>query len=307
MVMRTPVANRTLDPAGTTSTSSPSVREIEDAVERVRTNSKRRFPGRLSLALLGGCVVAASLAPVSARATATDAAAEAEARYRLIPARNVFRLRPPPATPEPKIQQPALPKLILTGITTILDTKRVLLIMQAAGARPGEAGGETSLILAEGQREGPIEILQIDEANGRVQLKNSGTPMTLSFERDGRTLPATAAPTPAGGPAPRTDAPPGATRMQIPSNHPAPPPAANAPITAAGSPLPAGNAQPQQPLSAAAQAVSSDPSHPSRPSQAQPPLNAIEQAILIEAQRQFDSGNPNSNPSAQLLPPMPLR
>ncbi len=208
---------------------------------------------RLHSVLLGACV-ASSLAPDSASATATDAAAEAEARCRLICARNVFGLKPPPATPEPEIQQPALPKLVLTGITTILDTKRVLLMMQAVGARPGEPGRETSLILAEGQREGPIEILQIDENNGRVQLKNSGTPMTLSFEKDGRTLPATPAPTPA-----------------------------------------------------AAQAVSSDPSHPSRPSQAQPPLNAIEQAILIEAQRQFDSGNPNSNPSAQLLPPMPLR
>ena len=53
--------------------------------------------------VLLGVWAAASLGPGSARATATDAAAEAEARYRLIPARNVFHLKPAPEAREPEI------------------------------------------------------------------------------------------------------------------------------------------------------------------------------------------------------------
>src|SRR6266849_705060 len=113
-------------------------------------------------------------------------------QYEAIPERNAFGLRPPPEKPEFDNPPTQLPKIILTGITTILDNKRALMKVQPAVARPNEPAKELSLILTEGQREGDIEVLQIDEKAGSVRVRNSGTVMTLTFEKDGAKLPPTA-------------------------------------------------------------------------------------------------------------------
>lgn len=99
--------------------------------------------------------------------------------YRGIAARNVFGLAPPPllgSVPLPL----SLPRITLVGITTILQEKRALLKVQFP-ARPPEPGKEVSCILSVGQREGPIEVLAIDEGAGSVRVNNSGTEMLLSF------------------------------------------------------------------------------------------------------------------------------
>ena len=103
--------------------------------------------------------------------------------YTGIAARNVFGLGPlvtqPPGPP------PApLPRIMLVGITTILQDKRALLKVQFP-AQPPEPAKEVSCILTLGQREGPIEVLAIDETTGSVRVNNSGTEMLLSFARDG--------------------------------------------------------------------------------------------------------------------------
>src|SRR5689334_17760425 len=71
--------------------------------------------------------------------------------YASIPARNIFGLKP--------IEQvqvtnppPLLPKLVLTGITTILGNKRVLMKEVPPAGSPGATNKEESLILTEGQR-----------------------------------------------------------------------------------------------------------------------------------------------------------
>jgi hypothetical protein len=119
----------------------------------------------------------------SARAAVADAASNP---YQSILAGNVFRLKPlvvsiretPPV---------ALPKIILAGITTFPNGRSVLLKVRVP-AGTGEPAREWSCILTEGQRAGPVEVLQIDERAGSVKVNNSGTVMVLTFERDGPVL-----------------------------------------------------------------------------------------------------------------------
>jgi hypothetical protein len=103
--------------------------------------------------------------------------------YTGIAARNVFGLGPL-LTQTLRLPQAPLPKIRLFGITTILHDKRALLKVEFP-AQPPEPAKEVSCILSLGQREGPIEVLAIDETAGTVRVNNSGTEMLLSFASDG--------------------------------------------------------------------------------------------------------------------------
>jgi hypothetical protein len=126
------------------------------------------------------------------------AAAEAPDRpdelYQSIPERNPFGLRQATQPQKPQEQPAELPRVKLTGITTILGNKRAVLEVRSPAAKPGQPGvqgqpagqpptGE-SLILSEGQREGNIEMLQINEEAGTVRIVNSGQPVTITFEEE---------------------------------------------------------------------------------------------------------------------------
>src|SRR6267143_2959793 len=102
-----------------------------------------------------GIVASIALATV-AYAIVPDSSGQS---YNGIAERNLFGLRPPPppqAAPEPP--PPPLPKVILTGITT-MGYKRALLKVQFP-AKPGEPAKEDSFMLAEGQRDGVIEVVE---------------------------------------------------------------------------------------------------------------------------------------------------
>jgi hypothetical protein len=140
----------------------------------------------ISRTLLAGIVVA--LVGMQAEAIVSDNGA-----FEAIPNRNVFGLKPPQQAIITNLPV-ALPKLILQGITTILGNKRVLLREEPAaqaGPRMLPPTEARSLILTEGQADGDVEVLQIDENAGSVMVKNSGTLMTLTFEKDGPKLPNT--------------------------------------------------------------------------------------------------------------------
>src|SRR6266850_3328059 len=126
---------------------------------------------------IGG--IALGLLSLSASGIPTDSG------YQTIPEKNIFRLKElpveQPTNPEPKV---ALPKVFLTGITTIFGNKMALFRVQYP-ARPGEPAKEESLILAEGQRDGGIEVLGVDEVTKQVRVNNFGSEMTLTFEKDG--------------------------------------------------------------------------------------------------------------------------
>jgi hypothetical protein len=113
-------------------------------------------------------------------------------QYNAISERNVFGLRPPQPEAGPTNPPAPLPKITLTGITTILGNKRALMMLAPANLKPGEANKEQSLILTEGQREAEVEVLQIDEKRGSVKVNHSGTIMVLTFDKDGAKLPPTA-------------------------------------------------------------------------------------------------------------------
>src|SRR4051794_19264727 len=107
--------------------------------------------------------------------------------YGEIAKRNVFGLRPAVQPPATQPIPPALPKITLTGVSTITGFKVALMRVQPPVSKPGEQAKEASLMLQEGQREDGIEVLEIDEHAGMVRINNSGTPMTIIFEEHPKT------------------------------------------------------------------------------------------------------------------------
>jgi hypothetical protein len=143
---------------------------------------------------------------VGATASAVDAS---QNPYQAVVERNVFGLKPPPPPPDPESIKPPLPKITLTGIITVGGTKRALMKTPppvGAPVKPGEPPKtEQGYILALGEREGEIEVLEIDEKAGRVKVNYGGSVTDLTFEKDGVKTP----PTPGPGAVPQPGAPPG--------------------------------------------------------------------------------------------------
>src|SRR5438445_13350489 len=90
--------------------------------------------------------------------------------YRGIVDRNVFGLKdpPPPPPPNPDAGKPPTPPITLTGITTVLGNKRAFLTLQLPAKQP-EPAKTPSLMLTEGQRDGEVEVLEIDEKERTVK------------------------------------------------------------------------------------------------------------------------------------------
>jgi hypothetical protein len=120
--------------------------------------------------------------------------------YQGIVDRNVFGLKPapPPQKSDPNEKPPA-PKVTLNGITTILGRPRAFMSIQMP-AKPPEPSKAQTFMLQPGQRDGDIEVLDINEKleGGTVKVSTFGTVQTLTMDKDGAKLPAGApvAPTP---------------------------------------------------------------------------------------------------------------
>src|SRR5579859_4213045 len=143
--------------------------------------------GMLAVGLLASWVGMAVVGAVTPEPAATP--------YEGIIDRNAFGLKPPPPPPDPEATKPPPLKITLTGITTILGNKRALMETPPPTGKPGEQPkSKQSYILTIGQREGDIEVLDIDEKAGSVKVNNAGQIVTLTFEKDGAKLPATVAP-----------------------------------------------------------------------------------------------------------------
>ena len=116
---------------------------------------------------------------LSAALLVTDAAGNP---YSVIAGSNVFRLRPPPRQ-DAASPLALIPRVTPVGITTMLARKTALLKVNFPSRSP-EPAKEVSCILSVGQREGPIEVVAIDETEGSVKVNNSGTIMVLSLDQD---------------------------------------------------------------------------------------------------------------------------
>jgi len=228
--------------------------------------------------------------------------------YQGIVESNIFKLKPPPPPPDPADNKPPPPKITLTGITTILGRKLVLMETPPPPGKPGEpAKPKQSLILTIGERQGEIEVLEIDEIAGAVKVNNSGNIVTLTFEKDGVKL----ASTPMPG-APGVPPPPGGMPPPIPGS-----------FNPAGGAAPVNLSFPSRPLrgsvpGSAAVAPGATPGTVTLPGfgasaaqqstsipQSTLSLSPEEQVIAIEAQREITK---NQVMSGKLppLPPTPL-
>jgi hypothetical protein len=151
-------------------------------------------------AILGCLVVLCTLGGSRAFAEATP--------YQQIIDRNVFALKPPAPPPKPEDNRPPPPNIKMTGIITLLGQKRVLLKLQPP-PKPGAKAEEESFILASGERQGEVEVLEIDEKNGIVKVNDYGTITNLTWENNGVKVAAAPPPVPnmgAGGPNPNPGA-----------------------------------------------------------------------------------------------------
>lgn len=207
-----------------------------------------------------------------------DKGASSAEQYGKIPERNLFGLHEPvqQTIESPK---PQLPKITLNGITT-MDGKLVFLKVQFP-PKPGEQQGEQSFMLTEGQREGGIEVLEINEKAGTIRVNNFGTEMTIGFDKDaGKVANAPTQPTAAGVPNPPAGAPPNIAG-RIRAMNPASSGFQRMVPTRTGRPVPA-MAEPPPPASgqAPAQTLIQQQGAPTGK-----PMTAEEQAILRELEQ----------------------
>ena len=102
--------------------------------------------------------------------------------YQSIIDRNAFNLNPPPP---PETNAPPAPpnKILLTGVMSIGETTKAMLEITEPG--PGKLPQKP--ILAAGQKEYGVEVLDIDAEKGAVKVKNCGIEVVLTFEKDGKT------------------------------------------------------------------------------------------------------------------------
>ena len=243
--------------------------------------------------------------------TSSDAQAASSNPFQGIIDRNVFGLKPPPGPPDPDANKPPPPKITPTGITTLLG-KRALFKVQMP-AKPPKPAGEESFMLGEGQREGEIEVLEIDEKAGTIKFNNYGTVVTLSLDKDGAKLPNTppmAVPVPApvqagfggvnpaapggqpmpGGAAVTTIGSPAGNLKSIPTR------TLRLPNASGGNP---GYVPAQTPIQGDQNVQGVQPQ-----SAALSNLTPEEQMIIIEAQREHAKST--ANPVSRILPPTPL-
>jgi hypothetical protein len=83
----------------------------------------------------------------------------------------------------PTIVDPPLPPpplIVLQGLTNINRRRQVLFKVQKSGA----PAREISCVLSEGERQGEIAVLEIDEKSGTVKFNNHGIEQTLNLKND---------------------------------------------------------------------------------------------------------------------------
>lgn len=251
------------------------------------------------ICVLGGLALTTAVHAVANEENANDSAPEGSHPYGVIVERNIFDLKAPPPPPSTQPTNTPPPNIKLTGITTILGKKQALFMVQEPTTPGKPANKEESYILAEGQRQGLIEVVEINTKAANVKIKNDGVISVLAFEKV--TLPqapVSAPPNLAGSP-----------NVHMPNMIPPP-----------GGGYPGGGYNPQnrfnngQPAGYnngvnagnpnVAPGLTSIPTRTLRSGsdQQQPQLSAEEQMIMVELQREQNKNNPNIPP----LPPTPL-
>ena len=101
--------------------------------------------------------------------------------------RNVFHLQPIPPTVA-LTQQPETPKVTITGITDVCGRRQVLVEISEPGAPMLKS------VLTEGERAGPLEVVQIDMKKGQVRANINGEENLLTLRAPQASVPTPPAP-----------------------------------------------------------------------------------------------------------------
>lgn len=110
-------------------------------------------------------------------------AVTADNPYQAIVGRNVFSLKPPPPPPNPEdlIKKEPPPKIKLQGLNTILGRRQVLFKVPA---KPPGQPKEESFVMNEGERQGEIEVLEINMQAESVRFRNHAQEQLLNMKDD---------------------------------------------------------------------------------------------------------------------------
>ncbi|PYL01098.1 MAG: hypothetical protein DME18_09425 [Verrucomicrobia bacterium] len=130
---------------------------------------------------------------IAAQADVTEPAGNP---YQVIIDRNPFGLKPPPLITNIIPTNPVIPvNLKLTGITSDRIGRKAWLMIPG---QPGKNPNPQYLSIPEHEKQGDIEVLEINEKENTVKILNAGAPAELNFKDNG--LPTPSALAVPGGP-----------------------------------------------------------------------------------------------------------
>ena len=112
----------------------------------------------------------------------TSANSAGDTSYDTIVKRNVFDLREPRRDDPPSWTNLPPSNVTLTGIMTIFGRKQALFMVQKPPIPGKSADAPESCILTEGQRQGGLEVVEIDQKGALVKVRNDGVVSTITFE-----------------------------------------------------------------------------------------------------------------------------
>jgi len=101
--------------------------------------------------------------------------------YATVVTRNIFGLVPIPTNPPVEVAPPEPPvKITPNGIMSIFGKVQVL-FKTPGKAKPGQPAKEESYVLCVGERQDEIEVVAIDEKEGKVKFNNHGVMQELAL------------------------------------------------------------------------------------------------------------------------------
>jgi hypothetical protein len=243
-----------------------------------------KYMGKIAVFLTSAVVMSTSVRAGDALSTDNP--------YAPIVARNIFGLNPPPAVDPTATMAEPPPKITPNGIMSIFGQLQVLFKV-AVPAKAGQPAKDESYILSEGQRQDEIEVVQIDEKNSLVTFNNHGIVQELPLAKANAPTVSTPAPPPGRSFAP-ANASPNVDTSRNPTRF-----GGHSGAAAAAALRNRGRGG-----SSDGSQLTAVPTRAGYPSQAggQPSDAALQQAILLEAQRAAWQGRPE----ASMIPPTPL-
>lgn len=131
---------------------------------------------------VGRCLFGFGLGLVFLTFVSPAIATVADNPYATIVERNAFALKDPPPPPPPLTPPTAPPPNIeLRGITTLFGRPQALLNFKVP-SKPPEPPKDRSLVMDVEQREGDVQVLEVNPTTGTVRLKVQGNEVSMNLK-----------------------------------------------------------------------------------------------------------------------------